>query len=118
MHYLLAVIFAFIPVSAPPSDSSIPVDMFVAQPDSCYYWEHWKFLGKRSQLRAFRQRSDLSTGYFNDKISSVRCTSGCYLNAYEHAGFQGESMQFFGDTREIGEWNDRISSVQVFCPSE
>jgi Beta/Gamma crystallin len=116
MNYVLAIIFAISHMPAPSANQPILADLFVAQPDTCYYWEHWKYLGKRGQLRAFRQRTYLGTDFFNDKISSIRCTSGCYLVGFEHANYQGESKHFFDRSPEIGGWNDRISSMQVFCP--
>lgn len=53
-------------------------------------------------------------GVGNDQISSIKVPDGMLVRAYEHAWFQGASIDFTADISELAtDWNDRISSLIV-----
>jgi hypothetical protein len=55
----------------------------------------------------------LSVG--NDAISSIKVPEGIAVRAYEHAWFQGATIDFTQDVSAFEpDWNDRISSLIVF----
>lgn len=81
----------------------------------CQYFEHINFQGKSGW-----EQDRVSNGYlgkrWNDEISSLRCSPGCTLTAYEHRDFKGATQEFSGSTPFVGAgWNDRISSIRIRC---
>jgi hypothetical protein len=55
-------------------------------------------------------------GDWNDRISSIACTSRCALTSWEDRGLGGAKKTWRGKMIYVGdEWNDRISSVSVKC---
>lgn len=48
----------------------------------------------------------------DDEISSYRAFSGCLVKHFEHANFGGASIGFDGDRVDMGELDDKTSSIQ------
>ena len=81
----------------------------------CYYYEHDSFKGNRRDI-PFGVRRKYVGDTWNDKISSIACSPGCGLSAWDHRDFGGASKTFNGAYVYVGDaWNDRISSVEVVC---
>lgn len=54
----------------------------------------------------------------NDIVSSLRVPGGWTVTLFEHAGFQGRSKTFTGDTWYVGDdFNDRASSIRISAPA-
>jgi uncharacterized membrane protein len=67
---------------------------------TAYAGRGWKFVG----------------GSWNDKISSFSISSGCYVKAWQHRDYKGDSTTFSGSVRYTGDlWNDQISSWMCYC---
>ena len=81
----------------------------------CYYYADANFSGARSSI-AEGESSEWVGDNWNDRISSLSCTQGCSLVAFEHIDFGGERARYTGDIPLLGsKWNDRISSLRVRC---
>lgn len=75
----------------------------------------------RSQVLAPGSYDDASgqLGVGNDQISSLTVPAGMAVRAYEHAWFQGASIDFRADTPALAtDWNERISSLIVYRADE
>jgi Beta/Gamma crystallin len=80
----------------------------------CVVYEHINF-GGASLAVGPGQTPFVGQGW-NDRVSSINCSPGCRLAAYEHAGYQGNRQVFAGSTPFVGQyWNDRISAAEVRC---
>lgn len=110
-----------IPISGPrPSPSAIPEEPGRPKPHPvparfCQFYEDANFQGKRDwiQLGAY---NDYVGKRWNDRISSISCTPGCTLIAFEHRDFKGAAHDFAGSNPFVGvDWNDRISSMRIRC---
>lgn len=83
--------------------------------EGCFYYEHESFNGRRREIPVGLKRKYVGDEW-NDKISSVACSSGCALSVWEHRDFVGARRTFAGAIQYVGdEWNDRISSVEPVC---
>ena len=81
----------------------------------CYYYADANFSGARSSI-AEGESTEWVGDNWNDRISSLSCTPGCSLVAFEHIDFGGERARLTGDIPLLGpKWNDRISSLRVRC---
>jgi hypothetical protein len=80
----------------------------------CFY-EDINFGGRWFCARPGADLRDVPLGT-NDKISSIRVFGDVEVNVYRDAGFRGRTTVFRSDVRDLrrSDWNDRISSVQVF----
>ena len=57
-----------------------------------------------------------SLGWFNDKASSIKVGSGCYITVYIDEGYDGPYKVFTASDSYIGNFfNDQISSVKSRC---
>jgi hypothetical protein len=53
---------------------------------------------------------------WNDKISSFKIANGCWVKAYQHRDYKGDSTTFTGYVKYTGDlWNDQISSWTCHC---
>ena len=77
-------------------------------------YEHANFQGRSQTLTAGQYDvAQLLIG--NDTLSSARVPVGMVLRLYEHAHYQGASIEYRQDTPYVGgEWNDRVSSIIVY----
>ena len=110
-----------IPITGPqPSPTTRPDNPASPRPGNaaarfCAYYEDVNFGGKRGWLLQATESAYVGKKW-NDRISSISCSPGCTLIAYEHQGFQGETREFPGSTPFVGaDWNDRISSLRIRC---
>jgi len=53
--------------------------------------------------------------FWNDRVSSVFVRRGCTLIAYEDTRMGGGSIEIRRRARELGDWNDQISSAECVC---
>jgi hypothetical protein len=54
----------------------------------------------------------------NDRASSYVISKGCCATLYVHADLEGKNFKVCGNEREkgeMGEWEDKISSIEVHC---
>jgi hypothetical protein len=80
----------------------------------CIVFEHENFDGGQFDVPEKTRSRDIGT--WNDKISSMACSAGCSMTAYEHNDFGGDWHFWRGNIAYVGDdWNDRISSVTVDC---
>ncbi|MFO1183276.1 MAG: peptidase inhibitor family I36 protein [Bauldia sp.] len=87
----------------------------VYAPAGCVYYEHRDFGGQSFALNGPSSRNYVGD-YWNDKISSIACSPGCYVTVWEHAYFGGRSWRVGGRVPWVGAgWNDRISSLSQSC---
>jgi hypothetical protein len=81
----------------------------------CYYYEHEGFKGERRDIPAGLRRKYVGD-HWNDKISSIACSTGCSLRVWEHRDFTGASRIFHPNIVYVGDaWNDEISSLAPVC---
>jgi len=86
-------------------------------PNVASIYEHINYGGRSLSFGAAGDYDfpELNQHSFNDIASSLRVGQGYALEAYEHAGFQGSSMRFSGDTQFTGAgFNDIISSIRIY----
>lgn len=105
-------------VYRPEGDSPIPTPT-PSQPGSniASIYEHSNYGGRSLSFVAAGDYdfSVLNQYSFNDIASSLRLGQGYALDAYEHAGFQGDSSLFTGDVQFTGAgFNDIISSIRIY----
>jgi hypothetical protein len=50
---------------------------------------------------------------FNDRISSIRVSGRAQVTVYEDDGFRGRSRTFSRDVSNLGDFNDRVSSIRI-----
>ena len=70
------------------------------------------FSGQSFTLKAGRY-DYFSLGIGNDKISSIRVPKGFSVQAYTDASFQGISRVYTNDINNVGDFNDKISSIII-----
>ncbi len=83
------------------------------------FYEDANYGGWSVSLRPGRyDTGDLaSLGIPNDKISSVKITSGLKVTLYENIGFGGQSKTITGDTSSLPDFNDKTSSIVIEAAS-
>jgi len=93
-------------------------------------WEHSEYKGnqfhigskddniKMDNLGDKTMTNVMSSVNANDQISSLIVRDGCILRAWEHSNQNGDYTDFEGYSPYVtNAWNDRISSIQCFCPN-
>lgn len=66
-----------------------------------------------SQVLAIGRYEASQLGSAIESLSSLRVPMGLQVTLYEHSGFRGRSLRFGADTSNIGDFNDRVSSLVV-----
>lgn len=78
-------------------------------------YESANFGGKATALKVGRH--DVAgldrAGAGNDKISALKVGRGLRVIAYEHAGFGGNARVYTGAVAQLGDFNDKISSIVI-----
>lgn len=81
---------------------------------ACTVYEHGNFQGKSRTIADTAVVPWIGQDW-NDRISSVQTSNGCYLRAFQHMNFGGNAANF-STTQFVGQgWNDQISSVACEC---
>ncbi|MCY1004695.1 beta/gamma crystallin-related protein [Nannocystis pusilla] len=70
------------------------------------------FAGK-SQVLAPGRYEAAQLGIGDEALSSVKVPKGMTVTLYEHSGFRGRSVSFTADTSNVGDFNDKTSSLVV-----
>lgn len=81
------------------------------------FFEHQNFNGASRTVSQDVQ--SLTSGWWNDKISSMRIPHGWTVILYEHCSFRGNSIVLTSDWTVLNWndcWNDRVSSIKVIPP--
>lgn len=73
--------------------------------DAGYGGEHFCINGNN--------RQQYIGGRYNDRISSIRVLGRSRIVVYEHEGFGGARRTISSDVSNLGNFNDRISSIEV-----
>lgn len=78
-------------------------------------YENENFGGKAQYLDEGQKDWDLNRlrEIGNDKISSLKIKKGYYVEAYSNEGFKGEKKTFTKEIKNLGGFNDKISSIKV-----
>ena len=71
-----------------------------------------EFAGK-SQVLAVGRYDVAQLGIADESLSSLRVPAGLVVTLHEHSGFRGRSVSFKADTSNVGDFNDRTSSIVV-----
>lgn len=84
----------------------------------CTFYEHYNYGGFSRSVPDIDPMARL--GYYNNKISSVKCDPHCAMAGYDFAYFKGDVTKgqvkgFDGWNPRITDFNDRISSLRVRC---
>lgn len=83
--------------------------------DGCWYYEHADFKGRRGEIPRGAALPSMGDAW-NDRISSVACSAGCRLRAWQQRNFAGAAEDFYPNTVYVGEaWDEAISSIEVVC---
>ena len=80
---------------------------------ACHNWT-WDGHNPCSSWRT-NSISDVPGWFNNDAMSSYR-VDGCndhLVKAYEHANYKGSSITLLGGFRDVGNWNDKMTSLEV-----
>ncbi len=94
--------------------ASVKVEKVAAQPADAgvTLFADPNFAGK-SQVLAVGRYDVAQLGIADETLSSLRVPKGLVVTLYEHSGFRGRSVSFTADTSNVGDFNDRTSSVVV-----
>lgn len=85
------------------------------QPRGCTMYRDAGFRGRAYDLRP-GERVPFVGRDWNDQASSARVEPGCRLTVFEHADFQGASLNLRRDAGYFGhDWNDQVSSAMCSC---
>lgn len=82
-------------------------------PRACFY-EHAGYAGASFCVGRGDSLVNLQLNGFNDRISSIRTYGGARVEACEHAGYAGSCETWRRDVRNLGGFNDVISSINVY----
>jgi hypothetical protein len=96
----------------------VPSSANAAESGECKIYEHYDYKGAWRSVLDNKPMARL--GYFNNKISSVKCDPLCSLAAYDFVNFKGDFAKgqkwvFEISTPRAIKFNDRASSLRVTC---
>ncbi len=77
----------------------------------CFY-EDYNYQGRAFCMNSGERRSQL-TGFWNDKISSIRNPAGFRVTVCEDWNFRGSCRTYTSNARSLPSFNDTISSIRV-----
>ena len=93
--------------------ASVKVEKSAAQPvEGVTLFADPDYAGKQ-QLLPVGRYDVAQLGIADETLSSLRVPKGLTVILYEHAGFRGRSVSYSADTSNIGDFNDRTSSIVV-----
>ena len=93
--------------------ASVKVEKSAAQPvDGVTLFADPDYAGKQ-QLLPVGRYDVAQLGIADETLSSLRVPKGLTVILYEHAGFRGRSVSYSADTSNVGDFNDRTSSIVV-----
>ncbi len=78
---------------------------------ACFYMDA-DYRGEWFCVNSGESRQNVGEHY-NDKISSIRVFGRAQVIVYDDENFGGASRTITGDVPNLGDWNDRITSVRV-----
>ena len=78
---------------------------------ACFYMDA-DYRGENFCMNAGEDQRNVGDRY-NDRISSIRVFGGARVTVYRDEDFGGASKTFDRDVSNLGDWNDRITSIQV-----
>jgi hypothetical protein len=86
-----------------------------AQASGAIVYEHSNYGGKAVLLPVghYTLAQMRARGMDNDKISSMKVGAGMRVIGYDNEGFAGEARMYTGSVAQVGDFNDRISSIVV-----
>jgi len=107
--YLALIVLGLIHILSPrleaQNNSNQPRD------GACFYMDS-DYRGDSFCMNAGEDLRNLEAR-FNDKISSIRFFGRARVVVHEDESFRGDSRTFTGDVSNLGNLNDRITSIEV-----
>jgi hypothetical protein len=81
----------------------------------CIAYENENFAGSSFDIVDGTRHPHVGDDW-NDRISSIACSSGCVMTTYEDINYAGDWHFWRGNNSYVGDdWNDRMSSFTVDC---
>jgi hypothetical protein len=105
----LGLIHAFIPRLEAQNRNQLSTNQ--PRDGACFYMDV-DYRGETFCLDAGRSLQNVE-GRYNDRISSIRVFGRAQVIVYQDDNFGGARRTFDRDASSLGDWNDKITSIQV-----